>query len=112
MEQALWFKNLPACITVTDANGIILEMNDQAAESYRDGGGRNLIGKSAIACHEEPVRQTVQRMYDTAKGRIYTTHEGGQKILVVHAPYFSDGVFKGIVELVIDVPAVIPHVEK
>lgn len=111
MEQHNWFRSFPGSITITDAKGIILEMNDKAAESYREGGGRELIGKSAINCHEEPVRQTVQKMYDEPAMRIYTTRENGQKILVIHAPFFSDGEFMGIVELVIDLPEEIPHVE-
>lgn len=111
MEQDLWFKSFPGAITITDAKGIILEMNDKAAVSYRDGGGRELIGKSAINCHEEPVRQTVQKMYDEPGMRIYTTRENGQKILVTHAPFFSHDVFMGIVELVIELPEEIPHVE-
>src|SRR3546814_2616289 len=60
-------------------------------------------GKSAINCHEEPVRQTVQKMYDEPGMRIYTTRENGQKILVTHAPVFSDGEFMGIVEMVIEI---------
>jgi hypothetical protein len=111
MQQDLWFKRFPGSITITDAKGVILEMNEKAAESYRDGGGYELIGKSAINCHEEPVRQTVQKMYDEPAMRIYTTRENGQKILVTHAPYFSADVFMGIVELVIDLPEVIPHME-
>ena len=111
MEQDLWFKAFPGSITITDANGIILDMNEKAAESYRDSGGRGLIGKSAIDCHEEPVRQTVQKMYDEPAMRIYTTRENGQKILVTHAPFFSGGGFMGIVELVMEFPEEIPHVE-
>ena len=111
MEQGLWFRGFPGSITVTDAKGIILQMNKKAAESYRDGGGYELIGKSAINCHEEPVRQTVQKMYDEPAMRIYTTRENGQKILVTHAPIFSDSGFMGIVELVIAIPEEIPQVE-
>jgi hypothetical protein len=44
MEQDLWFKDFPGSITITDAKGIILEMNEKAAESYRDSGGYELIG--------------------------------------------------------------------
>jgi len=111
MEQDIWFKRFPGSITITDAKGIILEMNDKAAEFYRDGGGFDLIGKSAINCHEEPVRQTVQKMYNEPAMRIYTTRENGQKILVTHAPFYSDARFMGIVELVIDIPENMPHVE-
>jgi transcriptional regulator with PAS, ATPase and Fis domain len=111
MEQDLWFKDFPGSITITDAKGIILEMNEKAAASYRDSGGYELIGKSAITCHEGPVRQTVQKMYDEPAMRIYTTRENGQKVLVTHAPVFSDEGFMGIVEMVIDIPESIPHVE-
>ena len=31
-----WVKEFPAAITVTDTNGIILEMNDKAAQSTRE----------------------------------------------------------------------------
>jgi hypothetical protein len=50
-------------------------------------------------------------MYDEPAMRIYTTRENGQKILVTHAPVFSNKGFMGIIEMVIDIPESIPHVE-
>ena len=44
MEKVNWSKYFPASITVTDANGTIIEMNDASINSYTKDGGAALIG--------------------------------------------------------------------
>ena len=40
-----WIKEFPASATVCDKDGVILAMNDKAAESYAEDGGYSLIDK-------------------------------------------------------------------
>ena len=40
MTDHAWIKEFPAAITVCDAEGIILEMNDKAAKTFEKDGGR------------------------------------------------------------------------
>jgi hypothetical protein len=50
---------------VCDLNGIILEMNDKAAEMYRKYGGMELVGKNLFDCHPEPARGKLKRLLET-----------------------------------------------
>jgi hypothetical protein len=51
MDKLAWLRVFPGAITATDADGIILSMNDQSAEMFKDDGGYALLGHYAITCH-------------------------------------------------------------
>ncbi len=53
MSEHEWIKEFPAAITVCDASGILLEMNDRAAKTYAKDGGYELLGKNMLDCHPE-----------------------------------------------------------
>lgn len=53
MEQHDWIKQFPAAVTVCDCKGVILDMNDRAAQTFEKEGGRVLIGKNLLDCHPE-----------------------------------------------------------
>jgi hypothetical protein len=40
MPNVPWTKGLPGDVTVCDAEGVVLEMNDRAAETFSKTGGR------------------------------------------------------------------------
>lgn len=109
MTTKAWFKVFPGAITVTDENGIILEMNDQSAEMFKDDGGYEIIGWDAITCHPEPTQTKVRKMYETQKPNIYSIQKNGQKQLVYQTPYFEDNKFSGFVEICLPMPEEIPH---
>jgi PAS domain-containing protein len=45
-----WIEKFPGAITVCDTKGIILYMNDTAAEQFAKDGGRDLIGQNVLDC--------------------------------------------------------------
>ena len=45
MQKRCWQEEIPAAITITDENGIIIEMNQKAAAVFESSGGKHLIGK-------------------------------------------------------------------
>jgi len=51
MSEHDWIQEFPAALTVCDADGIILEMNDKAAKTFESDGGYALIGKNMLDCH-------------------------------------------------------------
>ncbi len=56
MPDYPWFNEFPGAITITDTDGVILEMNDMAVEDvFKSSGGRDLIGKNVLDCHPEPA---------------------------------------------------------
>ena len=109
MVNPSWDREFPGGITVCDPEGIILEMNDCAAESYQDQGGRALIGTNMLDCHPEPARTKTQRLLETRQANVYTIEKGGVKKLIFQAPWSKGGKYAGFVELSLEIPFEIPH---
>jgi hypothetical protein len=109
MGYSEWTKAFPGFIMICDTDGIILEMNDKAAEVYRTDGGRNLIGKSLIDCHPEPARSKLLLMLKTGERNAYTTERNGIKKFIYQAPWYDGGQLGGMVELALEIPFEIPH---
>ena len=62
MQPHAWIHEFPAAITVCDTQGIILEMNARAIETFADQGGAALVGLNLLDCHPEPSRTQVVSM--------------------------------------------------
>jgi transcriptional regulator with PAS, ATPase and Fis domain len=104
-----WIREFPASITICDRDGVLLEMNDRAAEVFEADGGRDLIGTNLLDCHPEPARSKTQTMLESQATNIYTIEKQGVKKLIYQAPWYVDGEFAGLVELAIELPANLPH---
>lgn len=109
MEQHAWIKQFPAAVTVCDCNGVIIEMNDKAAQSLESDGGYELIGKNLLDCHPEPARSKVQQLLDTCEKSVYTIEKNGVKKLIYQSPWFEDGHYAGFVELSLEIPFEMQH---
>ncbi len=105
-----WAKEFGAAITICDADGIILEMNDRAAQNFAASGGRQLIGSNVLDCHPEPARSRLAQILQEPRVNVYITEKQGVHHLVYQAPWFEDGCYAGLVEIIMDVPQNIPHV--
>ena len=109
LEHHLWVDEFPGAITVCDTQGIILEMNERAAEVFSADGGRELIGSNVLACHPEPARTKLQRLMETQETNVYTIEKRGVKKLIYQAPWYRDGQYAGFVELAVEIPTTLPH---
>ena len=109
MSESSWLTEFPGAITVCDADGIILEMNDQAANGYAKDGGRALIGKNMLDCHPEPARTKTIRLLESKHKNVYTIEKNGVKKLIYQSPWYRDGKFAGLVELSLEIPSEMPH---
>jgi len=109
MIMGAWMKEFPGAITVCDRDGIIVEMNDKAAQTFADDGGVALLGHSVLDCHPEPARSKLKRLLETQSANVYTIEKQGVKKLIYQTPWFQDGAFAGLVELSLELPAEIPH---
>lgn len=109
MDNHAWLDAFPGAITATDENGIITDMNKASRERPEMQVGYDLVGHSAITCHKEPTQTKVRKLYEQQKSNIYSITKDGKKQLVYQAACFKDGKFSGIVELVLDLPGVVPH---
>lgn len=104
-----WFKELPIAITVCDAQGVILDMNDAAAKVFEEDGGYKLIGANALDCHPEPARSKLARMLEQSQANIYTVEKNGKKKLIYQTPWYRHGQYAGFVELSLVIPFNMPH---
>ena len=109
MPDGAWVKELKAAITVCDRDGVALEMNDRAAETHAKDGGRALIGKSLLDCHPERARELFEELLRTGRLNVYTIEKDGVRKLIYQAPWYEEGVFRGIVEMSLPIPSEMPH---
>ena len=109
MTSIPWAKEFPGSITLCDATGVILDMNDQAAKSYAKEGGRALIGSNLRDCHPESSQTVLEDLLSSGRLNAYTIEKGGLKKLIYQAPWYEDGQYRGLVELVLPLPETLPH---
>lgn len=109
LADHVWIKEFPGSIIVCDPDGIILEMNEKAAKGYEKEGGLKLIGSNLLNCHPAKARKKVEEMLATGEANIYTIEKKGIKKFVYQSPWYKDGQYAGIVELVLEIPFELPH---
>lgn len=109
MADHSWVKEFPGAVTVCDLNGIILEMNDKAAQGYARDGGRALIGKNILDCHPEPARTKTAQLLQARTKNVYTIEKNGVKKLIYQSPWYENGEYRGLVELSLEIPFAMPH---
>ena len=96
-------------VTVCDADGILLEMNDKAARTFEKDGGGDLIGRNMLDCHPEPARSKTERLLLAREKNVYTIEKNGVKKLIFQSPWYKNGAYAGFVELSLEIPFEVPH---
>jgi hypothetical protein len=109
MKEHQWVREFAVAITVCDPEGIILEMNDRAADSFQDQGGRELIGSNVLNCHPEPARTRLKDLLDKQQTNVYTIGKNGVKKLIYQSPWYQGGRYAGFIEISMVIPEYIPH---
>jgi transcriptional regulator with PAS, ATPase and Fis domain len=109
MTRHAWVQEFAAAITVSDAQGKIIEMNAKAAQTFAKDGGTKLIGTSVLDCHPEPARSKLRSIMENRKPNVYTVEKAGIKKLIYQAPWFKGGKYAGVVELSVEIPFEMPH---
>ncbi|MFB3854720.1 MAG: PAS domain-containing protein [Vicinamibacterales bacterium] len=112
MSEFDWREELPVAITVTAADGTILEMNARSREMFAADGGAALIGQSVFSCHPEPARSKTSDLYARQSPNHYTIRKGGQKKIIHQLPWFENGQFGGFVEFAVPIPDELPHFDR
>ncbi len=112
-EALAWPAELRAAITVTDAEGTILQMNAEACRVFAEDGGAALIGRSVFACHPEPARTKTIELYAAKAPNHYTiTTKSGVHKVIHQMPWYHGGEFAGFVEISIPIPQTMPHFDR
>ena len=100
-----YFQELNIAITVSDAEGNVLWMNNRSQEvNHGDFTGQNLL-----ACHPEPAKAKLLEMLKQHNANAYTIEKNGIKKLIYQTPWLDNGVFAGYIELSIEIPLEMPH---
>lgn len=107
-----WAQEFPGAITISDSDGIILDMNDKAVEVFLTDGGLKLIGSNVFNCHPEPARSKLMELYKTHEINIYTIEKNGIKKLIYQTPWFREGHFAGFIELALEIPFDMPQYKR
>jgi transcriptional regulator with PAS, ATPase and Fis domain len=109
MNDHPWVREFGAAVTVCDAEGVIVEMNDRSARMFAEQGGRALLGSNLLACHPEPARSKLRLLMQERRASTYTTEKNGRRKLIHQAPWHRDGEYAGFVEIVLALPDPLPH---
>lgn len=104
-----WVKEFGAAITVCDENGTIVAMNDKARRTFETPENAPLVGKNMFDCHQTASREKIREMMERRIPNVYTIEKKGVKKLIYQAPWFENGVFKGLVEISMEIPHDMPH---
>lgn len=104
-----WIKEFNGAITLCDAEGKIVYMNDKALKTFENDGGEKLIGTNVLDCHPEPSKTTLKNMMDERKTNCYTIEKNGVKKLIYQAPAYTNGEYSGFVELSLEIPLDMKH---
>lgn len=104
-----WVREFPASVTVTDTDGIIVEMNEAAIRQFRESGGAALIGANCLDCHPEPSRSLFADMLKHPRPNVYSIEKHGKKTIIYQTPWYRDGCYAGYVEMSFEAPMDTPH---
>jgi RimJ/RimL family protein N-acetyltransferase len=108
-SETQWLDGMAVSVVACDTAGVCIYMNERACQTFAKDGGRALLGRSLIDCHPEPARSRLLDMLRTPRANSYTVERSGKKKLIHQTPFFRDGVFAGVVEFAIELPASLPH---
>jgi transcriptional regulator with PAS, ATPase and Fis domain len=107
-----WFEKLDGNVIVCDAEGTIIYMNATAIRNYEKDGGSDLIGRNLMDCHNENSRRKLQEIMTTHTKNVYTIEKLGRKKIIYQTPWMDGDIFKGIVELSLEIPFDMPHYKR
>ena len=104
-----WVAEYPGAVTVCDAQGIILYMNQRAVKVLSVD-GQNMVGQNLLECHPEPARTKLVEMLQTQTTNTYTIEKNGVKKLLHQSPWYNNGCYMGFVEQSFEIPLTMDHI--
>jgi transcriptional regulator with PAS, ATPase and Fis domain len=99
-------------VTVCNAEGKIIYMNDKSKKTFSSDGGEHLIGKSVYDCHSQLSTEKIQFLMNTNSSNIYTIEKKGERKMIIQTPYYISGILSGLVEFSFVLPSNIPHFDR
>lgn len=112
MENLLpdWAYGMNCAVTVADANGKIIYMNDRSRATFAARGGEKLIGTNLMEHHQERSKEIIRRLLAEGGVNCYTIYKEGQKKMIYQTAWKNtDGTVGGLVEISMVIPEEMPH---
>lgn len=108
IQEVRWAEGLNCAVTVCDAQGIVLYMNNKARETFAKSG--DMRGRSLLPCHSERSRTIIADMLATGRSNCYTIEKQGVRKMIYQTPWRDEqGLIAGLVEISMVIPADMPH---
>lgn len=107
IENIEWAEQMNCAVTVCDAEGVILYMNDKARATFASHG--DLIGKNLFECHSPASKEKIRNMLATGESNSYTIAKGDVKKMIYQTPWRRNGEIAGMVEISMVIPDRLPH---
>jgi hypothetical protein len=105
-----WVTGFPGAVTVSDIENRIVYMNDEAAATWADRGGRALIGTNLLEYHNERSCTIIESLLATGGTNVYTIEKAGIRKLIYQSAWRNaSGKVAGLVELSVVLPEGMPH---
>ncbi|MGE4287347.1 MAG: PAS domain-containing protein [Salinivirgaceae bacterium] len=104
-----YWDEYPSAVTICNQQAIIVYMNQKAQQTFEKWGGKSLIGKSLIDCHNPKSKEKIEALLATGIPNTYTIEKLGKKKLIHQSPWFNQGQIAGLIEISIELPATMPH---
>lgn len=99
-----WFESLPCAITVCDRSYKIVYMNEKSADSEKESGGKELIGKNLMDCHPPKAQAKLREVMASGSPHVYAVKKSGVRKLVYQSQWKRNGRVAGLVEIRIELP--------
>jgi transcriptional regulator with PAS, ATPase and Fis domain len=112
MGKHMWVEEFPGAVTVCDQEGRIVEMNGKSIEVFAADGGAKLMGTDVLDCHPEPSRSKLKDMMEKRRTNVYTIQKKGKKKLIYQSPWSDEGRYAGFVEISVEIPWDMPHLNR
>ncbi len=109
-EIAGWMKEIGCAVTICDAEGVVLYMNERSRTTFAGHG--ELVGTNLMGCHSERSRQLIRHMLTTGDTNTYTVKKHGITKLIFQTPWRRNGRITGMVEISIPLPATMHHYDR
>ena len=110
MTDQDWVEEFPAAVTVCDADGNILMMNQKERRQFNLAEGETLAGRNLADCHSKSSNRKIKRLMRRQQMTVYTVEEYSKRELIIQGPWYQNGKFSGLVEISIDLAGEILHV--
>jgi len=104
-----WIDKLDGNVIVSDADGKIIYMNEKAIIHYEKDGGKNLIGRDLLECHNEDSRKKIMEIMISGQKNVYTIEKRGKRKIIYQSPWFRNSEFRGIIEFSLEIPIEMAH---